>query len=487
MSLGGSIRHSAKWVLGGNVMGQALQFAVGVVLARLLAPADFGMLVTIQIFTGLAGFVSGAGMGQALVQAKDVQERDFQVVFTIQLAIGLMIYTVFFLIAPWFATWFNNPLYADLLRVSALSFILRPFATLPNASMNRDMRFKERTVVGFFCGIVGGGVSIVMAWNGMQVWSLIAGGMAGTVLGIVLLTPMVRVRPALRIDKAIAMRLGSYGFKTTLNDLVCYVRSQAANFVLSRLGGPAVVGLYNKADSLAKTPSIISGSINDPVFRGLSKIQENKDQSRYLYFRTITLLTVYMLPVYVGLAWLAEPFIQVVYGPKWVEAAAPLSILCLGGLFVCIGHPSGAVLAAQNWLGREAVVQTINLFVVVIACLLGLKWGLTGVAWGMLIAHAYSTLHMNWLVNRCIGANFQDLLRSLVPGLILNALLVATLLVLEALLPQAVYAQHPAVYLLAMSAAGAMVYALAFLFLPLPALSSESIRWKRKLGLSASV
>src|SRR5579872_4965554 len=143
MSLGESIRHGAKWLLGGNVASQALQFAFGVVLARLLVPADFGTLVTVQIFTGLAGFVSGGGMGQALIRAKEAKREDFQVVFTVQLALGLLVYVVFFIMAPAFAHWYDNPLYKDLFRVSAITFLLRPFSNMPNAWLTREMRFKQ--------------------------------------------------------------------------------------------------------------------------------------------------------------------------------------------------------------------------------------------------------------------------------------------------------------------------------------------------------
>ena len=151
MSLGDSIRHGAKWLLGGNVAGQVIQFGFGVVLARLLVPSDFGVLVTVQIFTGLAGFIAGGGTGQALVRAKEAKHEDFQVVFTIQLMIGVLIYAAFFAAAPFFARWYSQPLYTDLFRVSALSFILRPFANMPNVWLTREMRFKQRMIINLIC------------------------------------------------------------------------------------------------------------------------------------------------------------------------------------------------------------------------------------------------------------------------------------------------------------------------------------------------
>ena len=484
MNLGESIRHGTKWLLGGNLVSQILQFAFGIILARLLVPEDFGTLVTVQIFTGLAGFVSGGGMGQALIRAKHAESQDFQVVFTIQLALGLLVYAVFFIAAPWFALWYANPIYTGLLRLSAISFLLRPFYNLPNAWLGREMRFKQRAIIDLLCSNIGTIVSVVLAWQHLGVWSLVIGGIAGTVLSIFGLTSATPIRPALRFDAALAKELGLYGIKVTSNDIVSYVRNQIPNFVLGRLQGPTIVGLFNKADSVSKIPSVISGSVYDSMFRGLARIQENKDMSRYVYFRTIMLLTVYMLPIYVGLAWLAEPFVKVLYGAKWMDSAMPLSILSIGGIFACIGHPSGAVLAARNLLGREVVVQVITTVLVTAACYFGIQWGLKGVAWGVLGAWGYSTLHLNWLASRSLGARFKDLISSLGPGLLLNSLLCAVLFVTYYFVPLETREGLPVLYLLLMFCIGAFTYGLCFLYLPIRVLASESARWRKALRLA---
>ena len=481
MNLGESIRHCAKWMLGGQIASQAIQFIVGVILARLLLPADFGTLVTVQIYTGLAGFLAGGGMGQALIRAKDAKLEDFQVVFTLQLATGILIYALFFIASPSFASWYNNPVYIDLLRVSAISFLLRPFSNVPTAWLIREMRFRQRVLIDLVLAPVTSAVPIILAWQHFGVWSLVIGGLASMAVTIVALFIVTPFRPAARFNAALTKELALYSFKVTSNDIVSYIRGQTPNFILGRLQGPAIVGLFNKADSLAKMPSLVSGSIYDSVFRGLAKTQDDKDTSRYLYFRTITLLTVYMLPMYVGLTWLAEPFVRFVYGANWLQSATPLSILSLGGVFVCIGHPSGAVLAAHNWLGREIVIQAITLALVAIACVVGIHWGLVGVSWGLLAAWAYSTLHMNWLASRCIGAKFKELFLSLGPGALLNAILCIALFLIDQLVPPHLREQVPVVYLLLMSAGGATVFALCFLFLPIPALASESAKWRKAL------
>ena len=163
MNLGQSIRTGTKWLMIGNTGNSMLQFAFGVVLARLLVPADFGMIITIQVFTGFVGMVTTGGMGQALIRAKVVDEDDFNAILTLQLALGVLVYLGFFLSSPWFAEYFENPLYKDLMRVSALVFLIRPYVYMRTSWLNREMDFKKRSVIGIITGVVSGLSSVIMA------------------------------------------------------------------------------------------------------------------------------------------------------------------------------------------------------------------------------------------------------------------------------------------------------------------------------------
>ena len=222
MSLGDSIRKNTAWVLAGQASTRIFGCGVGIVLARLLVPADFGMLVTIQIFTGMASFVAAGGMGEALVQSKHIEARDYPVVFAIQMLVCLAIYTLFFVLAPWFAIWFDNPLYTDLLRVSALNFLLRPFAANPKARLKRAMRFKALTIMTFASMVMTSVASILMALADMGPWALVLGGLVGSTSNIAMLYAVTRTPPGIHFEKKIAKRLGSYGIKMSLNEIIYY-------------------------------------------------------------------------------------------------------------------------------------------------------------------------------------------------------------------------------------------------------------------------
>lgn len=480
---GQSIRGGATWLFVGNTGQQALAFLFGVVLARLLLPEDFGVLLSIQVFTGLAGFVAGGGMGQALVRSKTASEQDYAIVFTLQLMIGSVIYAMFFALAPWFAKWYQTPIYTDLLRVSALSFLLRPFVNMPSNMLHRAMRFKETAISGIASLVTGNGVSIVMAYLGYGVWSLIWGGLAGSVVGALVLTFAAKWRPRLSSQFRRGREIARYGFLVSLNDISYYIRSQVSIFILSRTLGPASVGLYNKGESLARMPHrFITGSVYPVLFRALAKEQEDLKESRRLYFLSIALVAVFATPLYVGLLWLAEPLMRSVYGLKWLDAAGPLSILAAAWPFWLVGNLSGNVLGARNWLTQELAVQLSTLIVTALAILAALPRGIDGVAWAIVGSTAFAATYQYWLITKCLQTRLSELARALVPAAVLNALLAATLCITDLALPPTV-ASHDVAYLFAMGLAGAAVYVPGFLFLPLRGLENEQNRWKDKLRL----
>ncbi|OYW38169.1 MAG: lipopolysaccharide biosynthesis protein, partial [Hydrogenophilales bacterium 12-61-10] len=211
MSIGNNIRHGAKWVFIGNTGSQIINFALGLILARLMMPAEFGMVATILIFTNLAGFVAGGGMGQALVRAKEASKRDYDLLFTLQFLIGLVIVGFFFAIAPWFGRWYGNPVYADLLRVSSLSFLIRPFFNVPSNMLHRDMRFKAKTAVQLINLVVYNSIALSLAYLGHGPWSLILAGLLGSVSGALQLSWHARWRPGINFDFARAGELMRYG------------------------------------------------------------------------------------------------------------------------------------------------------------------------------------------------------------------------------------------------------------------------------------
>jgi O-antigen/teichoic acid export membrane protein len=171
----------------------------------------------------------------------------------------------------------------------------------------------------------------------------------------------------------------------------------------------------------------------------------------------------------------------VVYGEKWLPSAEPLRILAMASLLYIVMRPCGVVLLAQNRLVQEMIAQTFILVFTLSACYIGLNWGLEGVAWGFLASQVFSTLLLYILVYRTIPIRIKELIAGLTPGALLNSLLFLALVVTNFLSGNLIVS-NPALYLILMSFVGGGVYLTAFLFLPIPALATETERLREKIS-----
>lgn len=476
MTLGAALRTNTLWMLSGDVSAQLVNLVFGMVLARLLLPEDFGLLVTVQILTGALGFIAANGTSDALVRAKEIGPRDVRTLFAIQLGTCAAIFTFLNLIAPAFAGWFGDPRLAPLLRIASITFLLRPFMAVPSALLHRAMRFKEYSVLIFIGVAVSGLSAILLASLGLGAASLVLGGLSGALARTIVCARWARWVPGLGFDPEAARTLGVYGLKLSANEIVQYARAQTANAIISRQLGAGPVGLYNKADSLAEMPyEILSGSAYYTLFRTLASIQDDRAQCAYLFLRSLTVILLYALPCYVGILWVAEPLILVLYGKPWAAAAVPLQILALVGPLRVIANLSRAVAASHNRLGQEIRIQLETWAILVLGALVGLHWGLAGVAICTLPSFIYNAVRMFNLAGRILGTRWGSLWCELWPILGLNAMMAAALMAAHLALGPL---DSPLAYLLAMIGVGAAVYGGAFLFMPLAALRNESARWR---------
>lgn len=478
MSLGAAIRSGARWLALGKLGNRLLEFAFGVILARLLTPADFGMIATVAVFTGFVGMFTAGGMGQSLIRAKEASEEDFTAVFTLQLGLGILVYLGFYAAAPFIAQAFHNPIYTDLVRLMALSFLLRPFHVMRTAWLNRQMDFKSRTKVEVSMGLFSGVTASLMAWAGLGVWSLALSGLLNALVQNVWLSRLVPLRVRLNPNRAVMARHTNFGAKIVANDFLSYLNREGRTLLVSKLAGAATLGLFNKAESLARLPNqLLMQPTMEPLFRALGKTQDDLDLARYLYHRAITLLAAYTLPLYALLWWIAGPFIEVVYGPKWLEAAEPMRILTLMGPALILLFPSSVLLAAQNRLGQEMRAQAINLPIALLAVYVGLNWGLVGVSWAVLGATSLLALHLVVCVQKTLHSSWGDLARALAPGVAMALTNTLTLGTLDAFLG-GWKSEQSVLYFLAMSCLGIGTFAVLMMFTPFAALGTEAARWR---------
>ncbi len=478
-----SILKSSLWVFATSSSQRIIGFFVSIIMARLLVPEDFGLVVTISVFTGLMGFVAGGGMGDALVRSKELMPGDFSAVFTTQLIICLAIYAGFYFVAPSFASWMQDPRYELLLRVSALTFLLRPAMNVAGSKISREMRFRDRSLVRLFGFIVGSATGIALALRGFGPWALILSGLISAVAMLPVMIIVSGWLPHIRFDREAILRLAPTGLKFSGNHILDYFRRQIPNLFVSRTMGPAVTGLFNRASSLSMMPmQLLVGSLYEPLLRGLATTQDDKESSKRLFLRAITLVAFYSMPIYVTLWWIADPLIPFVYGENWRGTVEPLRILALSGLFL-VNSPSGALIAAQNRLGKELLINIEVLVLLVLGCFALRHHGAVGVAAAVLAMRLYGGARLYALAASTVGASWSDLVKALIPCYSLNLLLFLGLWWTNNLLRNSIYADSPIIHLFVMTLVAGVALLSLISILPWNLTKTELSRWKKWLNV----
>jgi O-antigen/teichoic acid export membrane protein len=349
------------------------------------------------------------------------------------------------------------------------------------------MRFKELTINSFFATLGSSGISVLMAALGYGVWSLVIPGLLGPIFSAVTLSVRARWAPRLSVNREAARRLSGFGMKFMVNNLLIHLKQQTSNFILGKLFGPSIVGLYNRALSTADAPRhFIGGSAYDALFRGLASMDDQPGKVQYIFLRSTTLLALYTMPCYVLLWWLADPGIVLLYGPKWEPSIEPLRILAISG-FLAFGS-AGALVAAKNRLGREIWINLETWALMIVAILVGAPFGMAGAAWAVLAVRVYGTLRINRLALRTANVKWMTILRAVLPAYKVAGVMWAYMFVSHEALLKSIKADNPLSYVIAMALVGGAAYALAFLWGGSTELESEARRWKntaRRFTLSA--
>lgn len=397
------------WSSGARVGRQLINFSVTVVLARLLVPADFGLVAMIGVFTGFALLFVDFGLVAALVQRKTLTERHLSTAFWMNLASGLALATVVAALAPAVASFFHEPRLVELTLVLSLNFIAGSVAVVQNALLVRSMNFRRLGAIEITSTVVGGAAAIAAAVAGFGVWSLIVQLNASTGVRIMLLWAASDWRPRRFVDREAARELWGFSRNLAGSSAVSYWSRNADNLLIGRFVGASELGIYNRAYSLMLLPlDQISGVMARVMFSALSRIQDDRHRVKRAYLRSIAIIGLLSFPITTGLFVVAEPFVLTLYGTKWADVVPVLQILCVAGLMQPVATTVGWIYVSQgrtDWLFRWGLVASAAM---VSAFAIGIKWGIEGVALAYAIT-IYALLFFTFAIpGRLIGMRVRE-------------------------------------------------------------------------------
>ena len=414
--IGQRARTAAGWQFLSRGLSTGLQMITSIVLARVLMPKDFGIVAMAMIVTGCAGVFSNLGLGQALVQRREITDEHLRSAFWGTLVMGVLLCGVVVVIAPWVGAYFHEPRIVPVLRLTALTFVLSPFAVVPRSLLQRKLDFRTPLSAGLASSLACGAVGITMALLGYGYWSLVGARLVGELVSTVALCILTRYTPPL-IPAVRGIRdLYSFGVGVTGSGLFNYLAGNADYFVVGRMLDAAALGLYTRAYTLIIMPiALVNASIAPVLFPAFSRLQDDPERLRKAYGRVLTVIALVGFPALALLGVSAPELIPAVIGDQWRGAIIPTQILVLGGILRTITNPVGALVRGVGgaYVYGEAWRQAVYAGLLAIGAWLGSHWGIVGVAWAVLAVLVVYTFLFAHLAYVCAGFGAMHYLSTL--------------------------------------------------------------------------
>ena len=398
-----------------------LQVVVLAALARLVAPAQFGLVSGALIVVAFTTIVAQCGLGTAIVQRPQLTERHVRVGFTAGLLLAGVACLVLELLAPVVEHMFRLAGLTAILRVLALVLVINAL-TLSDYLLARRVQFARLAAAEATAYALGyGAVAVLLAAFGLGAWAIVGGQLAQAALRVTLVTIMAphSVRPSLA--RGPLRDLLGYGTGHTLAQLANSVAVLGDNVVVGRYLGAAALGLYGRAYQLVTAPATLFGQVaNEVLFPAMAAVQDDKASLRRVYGTGAALLAVVALPISSLCAVTSEQLVRVVLGPEWLPLRDAFDVILFGMLFRTGYKLSDSLARATGAVYRRAWRQGIYASCVVVGALIGQRWGIRGVAVGVLLALLENYALMAHLSLSLIGMSWSAYLARHVPGVVVS-------------------------------------------------------------------
>ena len=358
-----------------------LQSISTVVLARLLVPAEFGMVAMVTAITGLASAFADLGLSEATIQRKEITHHQVSALFWINLAVGLGLTLITAAIAPVLAKFYREPRLVNITLVLSITFLIGSLRVQPDALLKRQMRFSALAIRDVSSYALGVAVAVTMALRGAGYWALVALPLTLNFSQMVLSWLMVSWRPSLPRRDADVGSMVAFGGNVAASYLVFNLNRNVDNVLIGWYWGAAPLGLYSRAYNLLMLPvrqlSAPAASVAVPAF---SKIQSDPERFARYYLRATSLIMWISAPLFGFLFVAAKPVIVLVLGAKWQDAAPVFQILAISALGQMLLETTVWLLISRGQSQRLLKLLLIISPIIVASFVIGLPFGIKGVA-----------------------------------------------------------------------------------------------------------
>lgn len=405
------------WSAADALLGQGVTFIVGLVLARLLSPDEYGLIGICLIFTTVLNGIVDSGFSNALIRKKDVTDEDYNTMFTTNMAISIVLYVLLFISAPFVSDFFHRVELIALVRVTGLILFFNALSITQVTILTKNIDFKTKTKASLVSAIISGVIGIAMAFMGYGVWSLVAQQLSKQLLYTLCLWVLSKWWPRFTFYKDSFKYMWSFGWKLLASGILNNVWNQLYQVVIGRCYTSSTLGHYTRANEYASIFSsnltLIVQRVSYPV---LAEIQDDKERMVQGYRKVIKVTMFVTAVCMISLGAVSEPLIYTLIGTKWHEAATYLPLICISMSL----YPLHAInLNILQVLGRSDIflyLEILKKIVGIVPIVIGIFCGIYYMLLASILTGVISLYLNTWYTGKTLNYSFWKQLRDITPS-----------------------------------------------------------------------
>ena len=397
-----------KWSAIGEISTHGISFVLGLVIARLLMPEDFGIIGMLAIFMAISEQFVNCGFGKALIRRIDRTEEDLCTAFYFNIVVGLCAYGILFVAAPYIADFFNTPVLKDVVRVLALTIIVHSLGIVPRALRTIQVDFRSQAYASIISVIISGGIGLYMAFSGYGVWALVWQQVTGALVSVCVIWWFARWWPAWTYSWQSFWSMFSYGSKLLASSMLHTIYRHASSLVIGKFYTPADLGFYDRGNRIAALPSTnLSSVLHKVTFPILAQYQEDNDRLLHVYHRYLAMTSMVIFFIMMLLAVVAKPLIGILLTDKWLGAVPFLQVFCLAFMFDSVCNLNNNLMFVKGWSGLFFKLEVIKKIIVTPFLLLAIPLGVMAICFVAVIHTVVDILCSTYYLRKLMGVELR--------------------------------------------------------------------------------
>lgn len=415
--------NGVKWTAIEQFSTQVISFGLGVILARLLLPSDFGTIGVLAIFMAISQTFVDSGMGAALVRKPDLRDIDCTTVFYFNIAVAVCCYFILFLLSPYIADFFSMSILSPVVKIYCLTLVIGAFESVHISRLTIALNFKSLAKVNVCSSIISGIIGVILAYLGLGIWTLVWQSVLSRILHVLMIWVTLRWTPQLTFSIESFKELFGYGSKLLAGGILWQIYSNLTPIIIGKFYSAKDLGFYNRGVGLAQLPeNTILGVLDKVVFPIFAKIQTDTERLIGIYRKYIKCTSMAIMFCMILFAALARPLVLVLLSDKWEECIIYLQIFIFCVLFDHVQKLNLSLLKVVGYSGLVLKLEVYKRIVSVCLILAAIPFGVIGICFSQVIYAQIALIFNTYYTGKKFGLGYWTQMKDFLPYVIMSVL-----------------------------------------------------------------